>query len=61
MFIKANCVDLDEMSYCVAFHLGLHCLPKDAFRTRLDSLFKCLVRLPVMFGRSIRLLQYTCI
>ena len=24
----ANSVDPDEMSPCVAFHLGLHCLPK---------------------------------
>ena len=36
MFGLANIVDLDldtyEMQYYAAFHLGLHCLPKYAFR-----------------------------
>ena len=27
-FILANSVDPDEMPHHVAFHLGLHCLPK---------------------------------
>ena len=27
-FIVANIVELDEMLLFVAFHLGLHCLPK---------------------------------
>ena len=30
-FIFANSVDLDEMPHYVAFHLGLHCLPKYLF------------------------------
>ena len=29
---KANSVDPDEMPHYAAFHLGLHCLPKYAFR-----------------------------
>ena len=29
---KANSADPDEMSHYVAFHLGLHCLPKYPFR-----------------------------
>ena len=32
-FILANRVDPDEMPHNVAFHLGLHCLPKYAFRS----------------------------
>ena len=28
----ANCVDPDEMQHYGAFHLGLHCLPKNSFR-----------------------------
>ena len=28
----ANSADLDEMLHYVAFHLGLHCLPKYQFR-----------------------------
>ena len=28
----ANSVDADEMPHYVAFHLGLHCLPKYQFR-----------------------------
>ena len=30
-FILANSVDPDEMLHKVAFHLGLHCLPKYLF------------------------------
>ena len=33
IFILANSVDPDEMPHDVAFHLGLHCLPKYAFRS----------------------------
>ena len=28
VFIIANSADRDEMTHYVAFHLGLHCLPK---------------------------------
>ena len=31
-FVLANSADLDEMPPHVAFHLGLHCLPKYSFR-----------------------------
>ena len=31
-FVLANSADPDEMPHCVAFHLGLHCLPKYPFR-----------------------------
>ena len=31
-FVLANSADLDEMLHYVAFHLGLHCLPKYPFR-----------------------------
>ena len=31
-FVLANGADPDEMPHCVAFHLGLHCLPKYPFR-----------------------------
>ena len=31
-FVVANCADPDEMPHYVAFHLGLHCLPKYPFR-----------------------------
>ena len=30
VFVLANSVDLNEMPHDVAFHLGLHCLPKYA-------------------------------
>ena len=30
--VLQNCVDPDETSHRAAFHLGLHCLPKYAFR-----------------------------
>ena len=30
-FVLANSTDTDEMSPYVAFHLGLHCLPKETF------------------------------
>ena len=30
-FTLANSADPDEMLHCVAFHLGLHCLPKYLF------------------------------
>ena len=33
VFVSANSVDPDEMPHHVAFHLGLHCLPKYAFRS----------------------------
>ena len=33
VFSLANGVDSDEMQHDVAFHLGLHCLPKYAFRS----------------------------
>ena len=32
VFVLANSVDLDEMPHYAVFHLGLHCLPKYAFR-----------------------------
>ena len=32
IFVLANSVDPDEMPYCVAFLLGLHCLPKNSFK-----------------------------
>ena len=32
-FVLKNSGDLDEMPHNAAFHLGLHCLPKYAFRT----------------------------
>ena len=32
-FLLANSVDPDEMPHYVAFHLGLHCLPRYAFRS----------------------------
>ena len=31
-FVVANSADPDEMPHDAAFHLGLHCLPKDPFR-----------------------------
>ena len=31
-FVSANSEDPDEMPHYVAFHLGLHCLPKYLFR-----------------------------
>ena len=31
IFVLANSVDPDEIPYCVAFHLGPHCLPKYIF------------------------------
>ena len=31
-FVTANSADLDKMPHCVAFHLGLCCLPKYSFR-----------------------------
>ena len=34
-FIEVNSADPDEMPHIVAFHLGLHCLPKYSIR---DSL-----------------------
>ena len=33
VFVLANSLDPDEMPKEEAFHLGLHCLPKDAFRS----------------------------
>ena len=30
--ILTNIADPDEMLHSAAFHLGLHCLPKDLFR-----------------------------
>ena len=33
MDVVSNSVDLDEMPHYVAFHLGLHCLLKYAFRS----------------------------
>ena len=35
VFAIANNVDHDEMLDYVAFHLGLHCLPKNAFMSHL--------------------------
>ena len=32
VFISATSADPDEMPHNVAFHLGLHCLPKFSFR-----------------------------
>ena len=32
VFILDNSADPDEMPHFVAFHLGLHCLPKSTFR-----------------------------
>ena len=32
VFVLANSVDSDEMPHSAAFHLGLHCLPKNRFR-----------------------------
>ena len=32
-FFEDHSVDPDEMQHFVAFHLGLHCLPKYAFRS----------------------------
>ena len=29
VFVLANSVDPDEMPHYVAFHLGLHCVPKN--------------------------------
>ena len=31
--VLANSVDPDEMLRYAAFHLGLHCLPNDTFRS----------------------------
>ena len=33
VFVLANSADTDEMPHYVAFHLGLHCLPKYMFRS----------------------------
>ena len=33
IFVLAKSVDPDEMPHYAAFHLGLHCLPKYAFRS----------------------------
>ena len=33
VFVIANSEDPDEMVHYAAFHLGLHCLPKNAFRS----------------------------
>ena len=33
IFVFANSVEPDEMPHYVAFHLGLHCLPKYSFRS----------------------------
>ena len=32
VLILANSADPDEMQHYAAFHLGLHCLPKNLFR-----------------------------
>ena len=37
-FILKNSADPDEMPQCVAFHLGLHCLPKYMFQSLQFSL-----------------------
>ena len=39
VFILANSVDPDEMPHTVAFHLGLHCLPKYLFMQSRASCF----------------------
>ena len=31
VFILVNSAESDGMLHCVAFHLGLHCLPKYSF------------------------------
>ena len=41
VFILANSVDPDEMPRYVAFHLGLHWLPKNLFTTSIQN-EKCL-------------------
>ena len=28
-FVLANCADPDEMKHYAAFHMGIHCLPKE--------------------------------
>ena len=33
VFASANSVDAKDMPHYVAFHRGLHCLPKKAFRS----------------------------
>ena len=33
VFVLANIVDPDEMLHYTAFHLRLHCLPNDNFRS----------------------------
>ena len=37
VFVLANSVDLDEMPHYAAFHLGLHCLSKYAFRSHYNT------------------------
>ena len=36
VFVQANSVDPDTMPHDAAFHLGLHCFPKNA--SRIESL-----------------------
>ena len=33
VFVLVNSANPDEMPHYVAFHLGLHCLPQNAFRS----------------------------
>ena len=42
-FIKVNSADPDEMPHFVAFHLGLHCLPKYSIRD-----FPCDVKIQIL-------------
>ena len=35
VLILVNSVDPDEMQHCAAFHLGIHCLPKNPLHNRL--------------------------
>ena len=37
VLILSNSEDPDEMQHYAAFHLGLHCLPKNLFRGRVNE------------------------
>ena len=66
VFVMANSVDHDNMLDYVAFHLGLHCLQKDAFRShqnrkisqKFENIFKILLHVRYKYFYCG---QYTCI
>ena len=55
-FVLANSAVPDEMSHSVAFHLGLHSLPKDLHRTDPDDMSHS-----VAFHQGLIFCQRTCL